>query len=382
MDLFAPDGANNEDKRQLKELYKIFVALRNRPEEIEKIKAVIERGMGESISGGSIFPTNISPDPDGRGGVTEREGADAPEKESNLRPRSVRVPDEPRPHPYLKTNYINDDDEFICQICEESVFTKRDGSPSFDAVLIFSNDVLKREHQVLYLGLCQICAEKYKEYVKNNGGDGVLLQELRDVDVDNVDEDEGHRIPITLDERSNPSFIHFTHQHVCDIHSVLSGMLNTDRPQSGTENPKLLIGEGERVVHDKFGPGTVVVIDTNYITVQFDKEGEQREFPVSALANGMLKVANPEDEAFIGVDDEKEDASELDHEDVPSQRFNLISEIENEGIAYEDKRDREGCLWILGGQELRGFVEKAKTYGYYFEYKEERKNGGPGWWTK
>lgn len=52
---------------------------------------------------------------------------------------------------------------------------------------------------------------------------------------------------------------------------------------------------------------------------------------------------------------------------------------------YVDKRAEKGSLWLIGGEELAGIVERAKALGYIFRFKKE---GGratknkPGWWTK
>lgn len=63
----------------------------------------------------------------------------------------------------------------------------------------------------------------------------------------------------------------------------------------------------------------------------------------------------------------------------------IITILKESGIAYIDKRQENGNLWIIGGQELKGIVEIAKKIGVYFQFKPE---GGriskhkPAWWAK
>ena len=63
----------------------------------------------------------------------------------------------------------------------------------------------------------------------------------------------------------------------------------------------------------------------------------------------------------------------------------IITILEKRGVAYIDKRQENGNLWIIGGQELKDIVEIAKTIGVYFHFKPE---GGriskhkPAWWAK
>lgn len=63
----------------------------------------------------------------------------------------------------------------------------------------------------------------------------------------------------------------------------------------------------------------------------------------------------------------------------------IITILKESGITYIDKRQENGNLWIIGGQELKDIVEIAKTIGVYFHFKPE---GGriskhkPAWWAK
>lgn len=63
----------------------------------------------------------------------------------------------------------------------------------------------------------------------------------------------------------------------------------------------------------------------------------------------------------------------------------LIDAIRKRSIKYTDKRSKQGCLWIIGGDELSGFVKDMHKLGvrFYFKKKGARAIGGrSGWWTK
>jgi len=116
------------------------------------------------------FPTSSVNNPERRQVRLAERLHDAPEKEYEPKQRSVRTTRrEIDPSTYLKNQYTNDDDQMICQICQEEMpFKKRNGDYYFEAVEAFSKDDLSKEHEAQFLALCPECAARYKEFVKNN----------------------------------------------------------------------------------------------------------------------------------------------------------------------------------------------------------------------
>ncbi|MBR5901820.1 AAA family ATPase [bacterium] len=63
----------------------------------------------------------------------------------------------------------------------------------------------------------------------------------------------------------------------------------------------------------------------------------------------------------------------------------VIKMLRRSNIKYIDKRPVGGLLWIVGGYELKPFVDQCRKIGVYFKYA---KNGGkqtghkPAWWAK
>ena len=94
----------------------------------------------------------------------------APAREYDKRVRSVRVTEATEyTHTWLKINYTNDDEQMICQICEEEMlFKKRDGEYYFEAVEAFTKEHFIEEHEAQFLALCPGCAARYKEFVKRD----------------------------------------------------------------------------------------------------------------------------------------------------------------------------------------------------------------------
>ena len=109
----------------------------------------------------------------------------APEKEYDNRVRSVRVTEATEyTRIWLKVNYTNDDEQMICQICEEEMpFRKRDGEYYFEAVEALTKEHFTKEHEAQFLALCPGCAARYKEFVKRDGDTMVdLINQLTNSD--------------------------------------------------------------------------------------------------------------------------------------------------------------------------------------------------------
>ena len=119
----------------------------------------------------------------------------APEKEYDQRERSVRTSrGEIDPTRQLREQYTNEDEQMICQICEEEMpFKKRDGEYYFEVVEALSRDYLPKEHEAQFLALCPVCAARYKEFVKNDEDAMAKLHRA----LKNSDELE---VPLTLGE--------------------------------------------------------------------------------------------------------------------------------------------------------------------------------------
>lgn len=63
----------------------------------------------------------------------------------------------------------------------------------------------------------------------------------------------------------------------------------------------------------------------------------------------------------------------------------LIQLVIDHRLKYIDNRNKNGCLWIIGGIDVAPFMEECKRHGVIFHYKDDGGNatlGKPAWWTK
>lgn len=79
-------------------------------------------------------------------------------------------------------------------------------------------------------------------------------------------------------------------------------------------------------------------------------------------------------------------ASKKRKDEIPKRRDAIIILLDGTDIEYVDKRnDYNGALWIIGGNELKNFVEFAKGLGIHFRYQPEGSRFSdykPAWWAK
>lgn len=154
---------------------------------------------------------------------------DAPEKEYEQHPRSVRVTTgtiDRRTH--LRSRYTTDDNTMECQMCRQDMpFKKRNSSEDyFEAVEALKKDHFPKEHEAQHLALCPECAAKYKEFVKRDE----IVQEalynlLKNSDVPEV------RLP--LDDLVIR--IWFEEKHWQDLKTVLDYYENMYNPENSDD---------------------------------------------------------------------------------------------------------------------------------------------------
>ncbi len=189
--------------------------IRQNPAEFLKLKRRIEsRSNNSEIDGKPPFPTSTSANPERRESLLVEQIADAPKKEYDVRNRSVRITrSEIDPTTWLRNRYTNDEQQLICQICKEEMpFRKRDGDFYFEAVEMFTNDVLDREHEAQFLALCPLCAAMYTEFIKK---DESAMKNL----VETLTRSEYPEIPVQLGELQ--ATIRFVSTHFADIKTIV-----------------------------------------------------------------------------------------------------------------------------------------------------------------
>lgn len=114
---------------------------------------------------------------------------------------------------YLRDLYTNDDDQLICQICQEEMpFRKKNKKHYFEKVEAFD---LPKEHEANHLALCPVCAAKYDEFVFHGPDDA--RDKLRDAFTHSGDALE---LSVTLGKES--ATIRFVQSHAIDLRATMS----------------------------------------------------------------------------------------------------------------------------------------------------------------
>lgn len=168
----------------------------------------------ESYKSKSVFPERATQDSERRQERIGEQYDNAPKKEYDQRKRSVRTSrEEIDPTQQLREQYTNEDDQMICQICEEEMpFKKRDGEYYFEAVEALSRAYLPKEHEAQFLALCPVCAARYKEFVKN---DEDAMEGLHRV----LKDSKNIEVPLKLGELETS--IRFVDPHRLDMKTIL-----------------------------------------------------------------------------------------------------------------------------------------------------------------
>jgi hypothetical protein len=158
----------------------------------------------------SQFPVRTPSNPERRKQKVAESAENALDVEYGERRRSVRTTNREAKiaaRGYLVDLYNNDDDELICQICEEEMpFKLLNGDYYFEAVEFLDLD---REHRENYLALCPTCAAKFR--FANATSD----EELRESTLE-VEDDE---VPVSLAHEDWT--IRFVETHLIDLRAVL-----------------------------------------------------------------------------------------------------------------------------------------------------------------
>jgi len=163
------------------------------------------------------FPEKKSSNPERRQEKIINELEDAPDKEYQLKQRSVRNSrSQIDPTPMLIDNYTNDYGIMFCQICKEEMpFKKRNGDYYFEAVQIYDN--IEKESESNYLALCPICAAMFKEFIKND-------ETAYDIFLNELEETESTVIPISLGDFDTD--VEFVDVHFQDLKTILKHLKN------------------------------------------------------------------------------------------------------------------------------------------------------------
>lgn len=187
------------------------------PEEQERFLTDWERNAAHEL------PDHSPANPERRASRVGEMAADAPERRTEERTRSVSVGREDvkaEAGQYLLQQYVTDD-ELFCQVCKKPMpFKLDDGSAYFERVEFLSD--LKKRHLQNYLALCPNHAAMFRH--ANSTKDFMLEMFL---------ELAGNDLEVVLAQEN--ATIYFTKTHIADLKKVIEvdGNNEDDRDQDG-----------------------------------------------------------------------------------------------------------------------------------------------------
>lgn len=147
------------------------------------------------------------------------DSANAPDKESVRRERSVQPwinEDVGKAKAYLRSLYVNSDDEMICQCCRQNMPFKVGELHYFEAIQCIKD--LKKRSIENRLALCPNCAAKFL-YIRNTDD-----QELLNRIVNLVEPDTSPAVEITISLANKEYKFHFVGKHWFDLKTILENM--------------------------------------------------------------------------------------------------------------------------------------------------------------
>ena len=185
------------------------------PEERRRLQEDHERTQQIELPGHT--PRN----PELRAERVEKQAAEAPERLTEQRMRSVSVGREAVKQEaklYLREQYTNSDGEMICQVCKDQAplpFRLADGCYYFEAVEFVPESALKRLHYQNYLALCPNHAAMYQHANGSEKEMKALLQGM-----------QGHELAVVLAQENTT--IYFTETHMLDLRAVIAAEQGKD----------------------------------------------------------------------------------------------------------------------------------------------------------
>ncbi len=207
------------------------------PEIIERIESLLQSTPESTFSASSMpqaasFPVNPVSNPERRQKQLLVDLENAPDQEYTKKVRSVRTTREAiDPKTWLSIHYTNDDNQMVCQICQEEMpFKYRGGNYYFDAVEMLK-DHFTKEYEAQFLALCPECSPKYKIFIKQVPE---VMDSLRQQLIDS-DELGDFEIPLKLGDWNTS--LRFVERHWFDMKTILDFYAQQPEPIVETREP-------------------------------------------------------------------------------------------------------------------------------------------------
>ena len=183
------------------------VKLEPEPEKFDKWK--------ESENRNHSFPEKESKNRERRDDKIVEQIDESEDVEYKISPRSIRKSKRPENYKILLEQYINEEDVFICQMCEQSIPRKNEEEFYFEAVQI--PKTLSKEVSA-HLALCPTCSAKYKYLFRND--EMKIIQFINFIK--NYGNDDNLLFTLDLGKWNNSCTVRFTKRHLGDLKVIFN----------------------------------------------------------------------------------------------------------------------------------------------------------------
>lgn len=195
--------------------------------EQERILAALD------VSNKAPIPDRPLANPQRRSKNVREQALKAPDKESEVRERSVSIGREEvkeQADTYLREHYRNADGEMTCQICKGPLPFKLDDGREYFEVVEFLPELRKR-HPQNYLALCPNHSAMYR-----------LVNGSKETTRDKFQAIEGNELPVVLAEKDVT--VYFSKTHIVDLKAVLEA--EESLPPAPEDNVSRALAQGVR----------------------------------------------------------------------------------------------------------------------------------------
>ena len=176
--------------------------------EVDDVNLHLREFLARHARGTPQFPERSSANPDRRAARLRTTTADASPKAYATRDRSVRVSEGDTRQAakiYLRDLYTNEDDQMICQGCQQEMpFRLASGQPYFEAPEFMGSAGVELASN--HLALCPVCAAKW-QYAKGTTDDALMaaLSGLH------------HGLAVPVELAGEPGVVRFVDLHLADL---------------------------------------------------------------------------------------------------------------------------------------------------------------------
>lgn len=114
------------------------------------------------------------------------------------------------------------------------------------------------------------------------------------------------------------------------------------------------------------------------------KYRKQKSIMVAAIQQYCRFIQEIEDnKSSVEPECMSKDSSKKSEQET-AESGSLVDFLTANNISFIDNRQKNGCLWIIGGKELKEFVDKCSIRGVRFHFKADGSRAthySPAWWT-